>query len=168
VPGGAHVPLDRPIADPDAQLQELAADALGAPQPVLRRQPLDQRDRLGGHLRSFRPGRGPGAPHEAEALPMPAQQRVWLHDEEHRAPTADEARQEDEAAAIYGGEHGPPYLAAKDDELLAEEGILGDEFGFRPGQIGQRPAARRARRRSEQRQETSSSPSQKRPGASPE
>ena len=64
------------------------------------------------------------------ALPVPAQQRVRLHDEQRGAPAADQARQEDEAEAVGGGEHGPLDLAAEDHELLAQEGVLGDQLAL--------------------------------------
>ncbi len=66
---------------------------------------------------------------------MPAQQRVRLHDEQRGAPPTDEARQEDEAEAVGGGGHGPLDLAGEDHELLAQEGILGDQRGLRPSEI---------------------------------
>jgi hypothetical protein len=47
------VALDRALAHPDAQLEQLAADPLRASQPVLRRQALDGRDDLGRHLRAL-------------------------------------------------------------------------------------------------------------------
>src|SRR5215213_9854995 len=117
-PRRAHVALDGALADPDAQLQELAADALGAPQAVLCGQLPDQRDGLLGHLRPLRRRGGLGPPQEAKALSVPAQQRVRLHDEECGLPTAGQARQEDEAAAIRGSEHGPRDLATEDEQLL--------------------------------------------------
>ncbi len=55
--GAAHVPLDRGLGDADTQLQQLPADALGAPQPIRGGHLLNQRDRLGRHLRlRRRPG----------------------------------------------------------------------------------------------------------------
>jgi len=63
------------LAHADAQLAELPVDPLGTPAPVLRRQALDRRDHLRRHVRALGRG-GLGAPDEAEALPMPAQQRL--------------------------------------------------------------------------------------------
>jgi hypothetical protein len=53
----AHILLDRPFGDPDIQLEKFTADALGAPEPVVAGHLLDQRDRLGGDLRTLA-GRG--------------------------------------------------------------------------------------------------------------
>jgi len=68
----AHVTLDCALADPDAELEEFAADALRSPQPVLDGYPLDQRDGLLGHLWHLRGGCRSRAPHEAIPLAMPA------------------------------------------------------------------------------------------------
>jgi hypothetical protein len=83
-------------------------------------------------------------------------------------PTAGEARQEEQAEAIRRGKRGPLDLAPEDDELLPEEGIFGDQFGFRPGQIAERPADRCARRRLEECQQTLPGRAQRRPGAASE
>ncbi len=60
-PRRAYVALHRALVDPDPELEEFAADALGTPQSVLRRHLLDQRDRFLGHLRPLgrRCGFGP-------------------------------------------------------------------------------------------------------------
>ena len=66
---------------------------------------------------------------------MPAQQRAGLHEEQRGAPAPHQARQKDEAEAVGGGEHGPLDLACEDHELLAQEGVLGDQGSLRPGQV---------------------------------
>jgi len=134
-PGRAHMALDRALAHPDSELPQLPANPLRAPQPVFGRQAPDGRDRLRRHLRALRRGGQLDAPDQPEALPVPAQQRVRLHDEERGAPPARQARQEDEAEAVRRGEHRPLDLASEDRELLAEEGVLGDQRELRPGQI---------------------------------
>ncbi len=58
---GSHVPLDRGLGDADIELQQLAPDALGTPQPIGGVHRADQRDRLGRHLRP-RCGPGPRLP----------------------------------------------------------------------------------------------------------
>src|SRR5262245_14599951 len=47
----AHVLLDRPLADLDPDLEQLAADALGAPESPSRRHVADECDRLGWQRR---------------------------------------------------------------------------------------------------------------------
>src|SRR5579875_2418789 len=84
----AHVFLDGPLGDADVQLEQLAADALGAPRPVGARYLLDQRDRLRRDARATSRGDALRAttPEEAEEVAMPAQQGVGLHDDEGLPP----------------------------------------------------------------------------------
>ncbi len=72
--GLAQVLLDRRPGDADVELEELAPDALRAPQAVGRGHLTDQRDRLGREGRAVRRGCGPGppVPVPAEELAMPA------------------------------------------------------------------------------------------------
>jgi len=141
-----HVALDRALAHPETQLEQLAADPLGAPEPVLRRHLLDRRDRLRRHLRALGRAARLGAPDQAEALPMPAQQGLRLHDEQRGAPPAGQARQEDKTEAVCRRERGPPNPALEHHELVAQEGVLGDQGGLRPGQVADRaPDARPGR-----------------------
>src|SRR4051812_35710783 len=61
----------------DPELEQLAADALGAPQSSSRRHVADQVDRLGRQRRRLlRPGSA--SPEPPEAGPMPAQNRLGL------------------------------------------------------------------------------------------
>src|SRR5438094_2041766 len=66
----AHVPLDSSFADPDAELEQLAADALGAPARIAGGYLADQR-----RPRRRRSPQWPRAssPEHAEACPVPAQ-----------------------------------------------------------------------------------------------
>ena len=66
---------------------------------------------------------------------MPAQERIRLEDEEGFLPTPDSAGEEDEPEAIGWGEAWLVNLAVKDDELLAEEGVLRNEFGIAASEI---------------------------------
>src|SRR5262249_36595671 len=68
----AHVFLDGPLADLDPELEQLAADALGAPQASPRRHVADEVDRLGWQWRRLPRPRSP-PPEQAEASTMPAQ-----------------------------------------------------------------------------------------------
>jgi len=61
---------------------------------------------------------------------MPAKQRIGLEDEEGFLPPPDPAGEEDEPEAIGWGEPWLVDLAVEDDELLAEERVLGNEFGI--------------------------------------
>jgi hypothetical protein len=74
-------------------------------------------------------------PEQPEALAMPAQEGVRFEDKQGCLPTPDTTDKEDEPQAIRLGDPRFPDLAIEDDRLLAEEGILGDEFGSRAGDI---------------------------------
>ena len=66
---------------------------------------------------------------------MPAQARIGLEAEEDLLPTPDPAGEEDEPKAIGWGEPWLVNLAVEDDELLAEEGVLGNELGIAASEI---------------------------------
>src|SRR5882672_9955726 len=74
-PGASHVPLNGALRDPDAKLEQFAADALGAPKRVARRHLPDQ-----CCARRGRPSRRSRAspPEGAESGPMPAKNRRRL------------------------------------------------------------------------------------------
>jgi len=130
--GRAQVFLDRALAHPDTEFQQLAPDALGTPQPVLCRQPPDQRDSLGRDAGSGRSrGRFP-PPEEAEALPMPVQHRRGAHDDQGIGPGAQSAGQEHQQPAISGRQPGTLGGAAQDDELLAQQHVLQDQCRSTP------------------------------------
>jgi hypothetical protein len=62
---------------------------------------------------------------------MPAQERIGLEDEEGFLPSLDPAgEEEDKPEAIGWCEAWLVNLAVEDDELLAEEGVLGNELGI--------------------------------------
>jgi hypothetical protein len=66
---------------------------------------------------------------------MPAQERIGLEAEEGLLPTPDPPGEEDEPKAIGWGEPWLVNLAVEDDELLAEEGVLRNEFGIAASEI---------------------------------
>jgi hypothetical protein len=66
---------------------------------------------------------------------MPAQEGIGLEDEEGFPPSADPAGEEDEPEAVGWGEAWLADLAMEEDELLAEEGVLGNELGLAAGDI---------------------------------
>ena len=66
---------------------------------------------------------------------MPAQEGIGLEDEEGFPPSPDPAGKEDEPKTVGWGEAWLADLAMEDDELLAEEDVLSDEFGSRARDI---------------------------------
>ena len=133
-PGAADVPLDGPLADADAELEQLAADALGAPARIARRHLADQCRARGG-----RPSRWPRAPppEGAESGPMPAEDSRRLDEQGCLTPSWRDACGES------NGESLPrcPPDAARDfplrhDELLSKKRVLRDELAVTTNEIG--------------------------------
>jgi hypothetical protein len=117
---------DRRPCDLDAEFHDLAADALCAPQAILRGHLLDQGDGFECYLGT--PGVGPGLelPEQPGALTMPAQEGVRLEDGERLFPTVDPAAEEGEPWAIGLGELWFLHPSLEDDQLLAQVSILSD------------------------------------------
>ena len=78
---------------------------------------------------------------------MPAQERIRLEDEDGFLPTPDPAGEENEPKAIGWGEAWLVNLAVEDNELLAEEGVLGDELGVATSDVEGRAEKNRIARR---------------------
>ena len=78
---------------------------------------------------------------------MPAEESIGLEDEEGFPPSPDPAGEEDEPEAVGWGETWLADLAMEDDELLAEEGVLGNELGFAASEIEGRAKEDRIARR---------------------
>ena len=68
---------------------------------------------------------------------MPAQQSIWLHDEESLLPGSNQPGQQDEKDAISFRACRPFHLPFEDDQLLSQEGIFGDELGLASAKIGE-------------------------------
>ncbi len=76
-------------------------------------------------------------PDQTKEFPMPAQQCLWLDNEERLFPGPNHSCQEHEEQAIGFCACGPFHLPLEDDELLAQEGIFGHELGLASAQIGE-------------------------------
>jgi hypothetical protein len=138
--------LDRAFRDAHAELQELASNPFGSPEPVLGRHAVDEGDELRRETRLAWTARaGFPTPEESESFPVPSQHRLGPDQQQGLAPAAMEAREEHEEASLVDAKgralHGP----RGDDELLPKERVLGDQLGARAGQIGDE-SARDARR----------------------
>src|SRR5215210_1372519 len=84
--GRPAVATDRAVADDDAELEELAADPLGAPERVLARHRGDQLARLLADARPAEAGAGLPAPDELPGLAMPADHRLRPDEDQVAAP----------------------------------------------------------------------------------
>src|SRR5207247_9518542 len=136
-PRATDVPLDGSLADADAELEELAAEALRAPARI-----------AGGHLSDKRRTRGRGstrrprasAPEGATACLVPAEDGRRLDEQRGVAPRRRHACCEPHREALPRCPPDPPRdLSLRDDELLPKQGVLGDETGAAAHDRGGRP-----------------------------
>jgi len=133
-PGTADVPLDGSLADADAELQQLATDALGAPARVARRHLSDQCRARGG-----RPSRRPRAPppEGAESGPIPAEDSRRLDEQGCLTPSWRDACGESNGESLP---RCPPDAARafplRHDELLSKKRVLRDELAVTTNKIG--------------------------------
>jgi hypothetical protein len=141
----AQVPLDGSLGDGDAQFEELAADALRSPEAIFGSHAANEVDDLGGEALCARrlPPRAP-LPEEPKALSVPAKKRVGL--DEHRCvPPAREHRGEGhQERSVRGAKLGLLDSSGGNQELLAEERVLDEEFSAGAQEIGEEPSYRRA------------------------
>jgi len=82
---------DRAGTDDNAELEELTADALGAPEPVLARHGGDQFPNLGTQSRPTQVVTRAPAPVEAPAAVVPADDGLWADQDQMLLPIALEA-----------------------------------------------------------------------------
>jgi hypothetical protein len=126
-PNAAHVLLDRALADLDAELEQLAADALRAPQTITLGHIAYQVDGVGVDACAI-PGLGPVPPEQAKAGPMPFENRLGLHDNDGPPPCRQQGGADEQSKPIGQSQTwtaaGPPEHA----ELVTESGIFNDEF----------------------------------------
>src|SRR5580658_8847434 len=97
----SHVPLDGPFRDADAELQEFTANALGAPESVLRRHALDEGDEIQSEARLAQAGRaGLATPEQAKSRAVPSKHGLRFDQEQGLAPAGKESREQHEQAAL--------------------------------------------------------------------
>jgi hypothetical protein len=68
---------------------------------------------------------------------MPAEQGVWLDDEQCLLPRLNQPSQQNEKHAIGPGEHWPFHLPPENDELLAQERIFRHKLRVTSAKIGE-------------------------------
>jgi hypothetical protein len=68
---------------------------------------------------------------------MPAQQRLWLNNEEGLFPGANDPGQKHQKHPIRPGTDRSFHLPLEDDQLLTQQGIFCDQFGLAFGKVGQ-------------------------------
>jgi hypothetical protein len=124
----AQVALDCALSNVDAELEQLAAKALGAPCAVFGRHALDECDDSRFQTRPWRRLRlrtlGPKA---TEEVAVPAQQRLRLDEHQRVPPIGDHRRETNEDEAVNDTQVRALYMANSDNELVAQEGIFREE-----------------------------------------
>ena len=131
----AHVPLDRSLRETNAQLQELAANALRSPKPIVRGHCVDQGDGIAGNLWSCDLVLRLPSPEKPESFAVPAKQGLWFDQKKGIAPSWHEASEQHEKRPIPGCERGPLDHSCRDDDPLAQQGVLlhREAMAFRQG-----------------------------------
>lgn len=76
-------------------------------------------------------------PESAKELPVPAQDGLGLDDQDGLGSGPEAAGQQHQQRPIALGAARARDAAAQDEELLTQQRILGDEFGFTPYNVGQ-------------------------------
>ena len=133
----AHVPLNRSLADVDAQLEQLTTDALGSPAWVAPRHLADERD----PLRRWSTG-SPRAtsPERAESCAMPAENGRGLDEQGCFTPSWRNSRGENNLEALPGRPaDAAGNLPLRGDELLSKKRILRNQFNATANEIRSQP-----------------------------
>jgi hypothetical protein len=145
IPTIAHVPLHGALRDVDSELEQLAANALGAPEPILGGHAADQLDELGRHPRSrrLRRPRLP-TPQQTKAFAVPAKHRLGLHEQQRVAPPRQHGREQRDQAALMWLENWSLHLPCCNDKLLAQQDVLGRQLHMRAQQVSGEAANDRA------------------------
>jgi hypothetical protein len=117
---GAQDPGDGAARDTKAKVQQLPADALGAPARVLGGQPHDQGlHRVGNRWPTAWSGRtGPVSPHHAA---VPPEQRLGRDHEERPSRPGEETAERRQQGAVVGPEPRPWVLAAQGRQLVTQD-----------------------------------------------
>ncbi len=72
-------------------------------------------------------------------MAMPAQERLWLNDEQGLFPGPNCPRQKNQEHSVRFGTGRSSHLSMEDDQLLAKDRVFCYEFGLASGKVCQRP-----------------------------
>ena len=118
---------DGTLGDFDAEHLQFSVNSRRTPQRIGSHHPFDQPTYLDTSCRSAAsPAVHPGeaCPELAKALPLPADDRVWLYVNQGRAPAIPDQGQPNPEQAIEGSQHRSLTFSLEGCELKAESGIL--------------------------------------------
>ena len=138
--GSPHVPLDRPLAHMDADFEQFTPNSLGAPEVVFPGEPLDHANRFGGDTGSWWSVPRLLPPKAAKARSVPAKDRFRFHEQECIPPSGQDPRKSRDQRALAGEQSGPLRASRRHDELLTQQGVLGDELASRADYVSEQPA----------------------------
>jgi len=123
-------PADLRNGDDAAEERELGLDARRAPQRILTGHAFDQPSDVGFDLRSADlAGSRLPPPDQFEALAMPSNYGVGLHNDQSGTPPRPEFRQRDPEDSITPAQARGFRLLLQNRELLSKREILRGEFG---------------------------------------
>jgi hypothetical protein len=114
-----HVHLDHAFADADAELQELAANPLRAPERAVFGHRSDERDFRGKSHRLI-PGSGSTLPDELEEIPVPSQRGLGIDQVQGVSPSAAQPVQDEQEQAVIAVDPRSADTATEHDHLLTE------------------------------------------------
>jgi hypothetical protein len=118
---------DRAVADHDAELEQLAADPLGAPQDVVARHRPDQVLCRGAQARPSTGRARPPAPEQSPSPPMPPDHRVGRDQDQVPAPVGAAPAAEQPEQLVPDPERRASSRASGDRQLVTQEQVLKNE-----------------------------------------
>jgi len=129
------------LCDADSELEQLAANTFSPPSAVLKSHAANEGEGVlvDTMYRRFA-SLGAEVPEEPESLPMPPQDRFGPEEQHGASPARDQGRDRDQQGTLMHPDLRASHGPRGHDELLTEHGVLGDEFGFRPREVGDQPA----------------------------
>jgi hypothetical protein len=140
-----HILLNSAFTHPNIQLEELAPNALSSPEAVVCCHLLHQSDRLGRESRLAHMRLRYALPLLTEELTRPSQKRLWLDKEECLFPGSDHPSQKHQQKPISFLVDRSFDVATQDDQLLPQQRVFGQQFGFSSGHIGECSEQKRGR-----------------------
>jgi hypothetical protein len=133
-----HILLDGPFTHPNIQLEELTSNALRSPEPVVRCHLPNQSDGLVREPRLARAGFRRVLPKHTEELTMEAEKRLRLDDKERLFPGPNHSSEKYQKHSICFPVHWSFDLSTQNDQLVSQQRVFRQQFGFASGQISTR------------------------------
>lgn len=125
----AHVLLNRPFRDADAQLQKLTPNAFGTPKRVLDGHAPDELYQLAVDLRQLWFARSRlESPKESKSRAMPLEDRFRFHNQRDFSPLLSKAGGCQHNKAIPAAQPGALGPAVQDNQLLSQQYVFGNEL----------------------------------------